>query len=256
MAALKCTEHAIQEVVEGLKSDKAVIPAATPIAEVNSRPGGAGRLVEANEHHPEMRRALFHLRESKRELEKSAHDYDGHRVAAIKDAEQAIKEVVDGLKGDGKALAPGAEATSRPGEGRRAEAADRHPEMCKALFHLRESKRELEKSAHDFDGHRVAALKDTDQAIKEVVDGLKDDGKTLIPSAASIAEPASRPAEGRRAEVAERHPEMHRAMFHLREAKRELEKSAHDYEGHRVAAIKDAEQAIQEIVDGLKSDKT
>ena len=53
----------------------------------------------------------------------------------------------------------------------------------------------------------------------------------------------------------ERHPEMRLAMRHLREAKKELEKSAHDYHGHRVAAVKLTDDAIKEIEAGIASDK-
>lgn len=138
-----------------------------------------GQMAEANERHPEMRLALHHLRQAKRELERSAHDYAGHRLAALKCTETAIQQVVDGLKGDGNALIPSsplADANGGPGGGRWTDANEHHPEMRKAVFHLREAKRELERSAHDYEGHRAAALKDAEQAIKEVVEGLKSDG--------------------------------------------------------------------------------
>jgi hypothetical protein len=54
----------------------------------------------------------------------------------------------------------------------------------------------------------------------------------------------------------ERHPEMREAMRQLRHAKETLQKdAAHDFAGHRVKAIEHIDQAIQEIEEGLKSDR-
>jgi hypothetical protein len=53
----------------------------------------------------------------------------------------------------------------------------------------------------------------------------------------------------------ERHPEMHRAMMALQNAKRALQHAAHDYAGHRVNAIKHIDEALEEIRLGLQSEK-
>jgi hypothetical protein len=52
---------------------------------------------------------------------------------------------------------------------------ERHPEMVSALQELRAAKRDLEHGAHDFKGHRVAALQHTDAAISEVLAALESD---------------------------------------------------------------------------------
>lgn len=52
---------------------------------------------------------------------------------------------------------------------------ERHPEMMRALRELRAAKRDLEQAAHDFNGHRAAALNHTNEAISEVEAGLKSD---------------------------------------------------------------------------------
>jgi hypothetical protein len=54
----------------------------------------------------------------------------------------------------------------------------------------------------------------------------------------------------------EHHPEIHKAMRKLRGAKADLEKAAHDYAGHRVAAIKLIDQALEELRAALESDKS
>jgi hypothetical protein len=53
----------------------------------------------------------------------------------------------------------------------------------------------------------------------------------------------------------ERHPYIHRALHKLREARKDLQAAAHDYGGHRVAAIKDIDRAIHQLERALKYDK-
>lgn len=61
----------------------------------------------------------------------------------------------------------------------RAEAAkgEKHPEMKAALRSLEKAKAELERAAHDFGGHRVEALKATEEAIKHTRLALEFDKK-------------------------------------------------------------------------------
>ena len=76
--------------------------------------------------------------------------------------------------------------------------------------------------------------------------------QTPPPAPAPAAAPVAAPV----AVHHEHHPEMHKAMRKLRSAKADLEKASHDYAGHRVAAIKLIDQAIEEIKAGLESDKS
>jgi len=50
-----------------------------------------------------------------------------------------------------------------------------HPEIREAIASLRRAKAHLEHAAHDFGGHRVEALKATDEAIRQLQDCLKFD---------------------------------------------------------------------------------
>jgi hypothetical protein len=61
------------------------------------------------------------------------------------------------------------------------------------------------------------------------------------------------PAEGM--EKNERHPHIHRALGKLRAARKDLQTAAHDYGGHRVAAIKDIDRAIAQLEKALKYDQ-
>lgn len=53
----------------------------------------------------------------------------------------------------------------------------KHPEMMKARKHLETAREALMKAAHDYHGHRAAALKLVDQAIKEIDDGIAAEEK-------------------------------------------------------------------------------
>ena len=68
----------------------------------------------------------------------------------------------------GKAVPPPAPAASpAPPE--------RHPEIHEAIAALRRAKEHLEHAKHDFGGHRVAAIRATDDAIRQLEECLKYD---------------------------------------------------------------------------------
>jgi len=56
-----------------------------------------------------------------------------------------------------------------------APAAEPHPEIHEALAALRRAKEHMEHAAHDFGGHRVEALRATDDAIRQLEICLKYD---------------------------------------------------------------------------------
>lgn len=47
-------------------------------------------------------------------------------------------------------------------------APERHPEIHEAIASLRRAKEHLEHAAHDFGGHRVEAIRATDEAIHQL----------------------------------------------------------------------------------------
>jgi len=53
--------------------------------------------------------------------------------------------------------------------------AEPHPQIREALAALRRAKEHMEHAAHDFGGHRVEALKATDEAIRQLEECLKYD---------------------------------------------------------------------------------
>lgn len=69
----------------------------------------------------------------------------------------------------------------------------------------------------------------------------------LLGGLSSFAAPAKPHREG--------HPKIHRAMKILNRAKYVLEHAAHDFKGHRVAAIHDIEQAQSQLRQAMTVDK-
>jgi hypothetical protein len=65
-------------------------------------------------------------------------------------------------------------ATSQPAKAT-ADPAEPHPQIREALGALRRAKEHLEHAAHDFGGHRVEALRATDEAIRQLEICLKYD---------------------------------------------------------------------------------
>ena len=72
--------------------------------------------------------------------------------------------------------APAAPAASAlPATPAAATPAEPHPQIKDALAALRHAKEHMEHAAHDFGGHRVEALRATDEAIKQLEICLKYD---------------------------------------------------------------------------------
>ena len=51
-------------------------------------------------------------------------------------------------------------------------AADMHPEMHSAAKRLEKAKADLQHAAHDYDGHRTAAIRAIDNALAEIRTGI------------------------------------------------------------------------------------
>lgn len=84
-------------------------------------------------------------------------------------------------------------------------------------------------------------------------------GATAAPALAQQPKPSPKikrvQAGEKREEKREQHPEIDSAMNHLREAKQNLEHAAHDFGGHRVAALKHVNEALDECRQAMAYDK-
>lgn len=69
-------------------------PVAVPAAPRTPQPNAAAAAaqVRGRAAHPEIRAALANLREAREHLAHGAHDFGGHRVAALKAVDEAIRE--------------------------------------------------------------------------------------------------------------------------------------------------------------------
>jgi len=74
-----------------------------------------------------------------------------------------------------KANLPTTPASAQPATPAAATPAEPHPQIKDALGALRRAKEHMEHAAHDFGGHRVEALKATDEAIRQLEICLKYD---------------------------------------------------------------------------------
>jgi hypothetical protein len=123
----------------------------------------AGTLRAGAKPHPHIHHALYELREARTELTEAAHDFGGHRKAAVRAVNAAIVQLEKALQFSGD---------KRPFKGTpKAEfyrKYARHPHIHHALHELRETVAELRAAAHDYGGHREAALRDTQAAIRQL----------------------------------------------------------------------------------------
>lgn len=86
---------------------------------------------------------------------------------------------------------------------------------------------------------------------------------TLVPVVGFAADPAPtatpnppQMAPGPNAVPQEKHPVMHKAINQLQRTREELQNDAsRDFDGHRANAVKLIDQAIQQLQQGIQSDK-
>jgi hypothetical protein len=114
----------------------------------------------------------------------------------------------------------------------------KHPHMHHALRELREARTELKEAKHEFGGHRVKALEGLDAAIKQIDEALKAAGDN-IKGAGKF--------DNKVYKKYSRHPHIHHAIHELKEARTELKEAKHDFGGHRAAALRDTNYAIEQL---------
>lgn len=76
---------------------------------------------------------------------------------------------------NGKAIPATATAAETAAPAAAANPAEPHPEIREAIEALRRAKEHMEHAAHDFGGHRVAAIRATDAALRQLQDCLRYD---------------------------------------------------------------------------------
>jgi F0F1-type ATP synthase membrane subunit b/b' len=138
-----------------------------------------------------------------------------------------------------------------------ASAAERHPEIRKAINALERARTDLQNAAHDFCGHRAEALEATDNALRQLRLALESDRASLNtpPSAAASLAFENAAYVAPAAADRERHPEIRAAIDALEHAKTDLQDAAHDYHGHRVEALEAVNHALEQLHLALDCDR-
>ena len=125
-----------------------------------------------------------------------------------------------------------------------------HHPLHRALEQCREARHEMEKAAHDFGGHREAALKSTDHAIRHLdrlLGWVKEHKKEELKQEFKAE---------KRAEVkGEKHPDIHAALHELRRAHKYVEEAKHDFgDGkQKEEALHAIHHAIEDLEKALRA---
>jgi len=140
----------------------ACVPLAALVVLASSAPV-ASRQKERAVKHPRLHAALFELRQAHKELKDARGDFGGHRKKALELMESAIASVRDILeiKGDDPVG-----VTVRKTDFYRQHKT--YPHLRQVLLDLKEARGELEDAKADFRGKKKDALRDLDDAIKQV----------------------------------------------------------------------------------------
>ena len=113
----------------------------------------------------------------------------------------------------------------------------KHHHIHHAIHELKEAKKELIESPHDFGGHREQAIKAIDAAILSL-------DKLLV----AIGEKPVTPDVGPEVyKKYEHHPHLHHALAELREAHQQVKESKFDFGRDREIALRDIDYAMQQI---------
>lgn len=136
-----------------------------------------------------------------------------------------------------------------------ASAAERHPEIRKAINALERAKTDLQNAAHDYCGHRAEALAATDNALHQLRLALESDRASLNEPPSNASAFAFETAAYTTPAAEERHPNIRAAIDALEHAKTDLENAAHDYHGHRVEALEAVNHALEQLHLALDCDR-
>ena len=115
--------------------------------------------------HYHLHHALWELRDARKELKEAAHDFGGHRVKALAAVDAAIKQLDIALKNAGDNIKGAPTRGDLKEEYRKYK---HHPHIHHAVHELRHAAKQLEAAKHNFGGHRAAALRDVNHAIRQL----------------------------------------------------------------------------------------
>src|SRR5215831_8092586 len=123
---------------------------------------------------------------------------------------------------------------------------EKHPVIHRAIRALEAAKVYMESAPHDFCGHRVAALTESNLALNElglavICDKRKDKSTGSISLQTSPLDNASA------GYATERHPLIRQAIDALQAARHDLNSASHHYCGHRIEALEAVNRALTQL---------
>jgi hypothetical protein len=131
---------------------------------------------------------------------------------------------------------------------------ERHPTIHRAINALEEAKAYIESAAHDFCGHRAAALAESNLALNQLglaiaCDKRRHSSSGQRPGIAGASAPFSAGL------CRERHPVIRQAISALQAARHDFQGAAHDYCGHRIEALEAVNRTLTQLKLALDCDK-
>jgi hypothetical protein len=128
-----------------------------------------------------------------------------------------------------------------------------HPLLRRAVVALQNAKGDLSVANKDFCGHRAEALEAANSALRDLQEALACDsgGKKKSSTDAEFEGSADPSWSG----GGEPHPHIFNAINALGAAEGDLQDAAHDYCGHRVAALGAVKNALTQLKAAVACDK-
>jgi len=196
------------------------------------------------ERHP-MRRALLALEQARNHLQRAPHDFHGHRERALRLCNAAIRQLRIALEHEAVVVVPTvpvvvpvAPPPAPPVV--RVEGVEVYAPLYHAVREVDLAVAFMRAASHNFGGHREAAIRDSAAAAAELHVCLD------VMHAGEVRYPAWVNAE--------RHP-MRRAILALEEARSHLQRTPHDFYGHRERALLLCDAALRQLQEALAHER-
>ena len=119
-----------------------------------------------------------------------------------------------------------------------------HPRLHTALLELREARRELQMTKHDFGGHKEKATLGIDNAVASIKKLLGDKGRKITV--------LDRKPDFYKKKFKD-YPHLRQALIDLRDARKELTEAKGDFGGQKKRTMSDIDFAIDQIQVLLKN---
>jgi len=150
-----------------------VIFAATVFSQSPQLPSGPARGNQSVIPHPLIHRAITALENARADLQDAAHDYCGHRAAALESVNHALEQLHRAIECDNaRGASTGDLQLSESTVVAVSAGGMQHPRITRAIEALSTAKGNLEDAAQVYCGHRAEALESVNHAIEQLRAGI------------------------------------------------------------------------------------